>query len=200
MNKKIIIATLVAVVVVVLGWLLFFKKEPMQQPVNQPATTQQQQSVTTSAKTITVALSAQNNSNESGTATLTDADGKTKVTIALTGAPAGITQPAHIHTGTCAVIGAVAYPLTFPVNGKSETVLNVTIDELLKKLPLAINVHKSASEASVYVACGDIANVSTSQNAPSTSQVAPAVDDNRTEGGTFSTPTDKRKGADKPEN
>ena len=104
-----------------------------------------------------VAMSAQNDSGMSGTATLTDMDGSTLVKLELTGAPTGITQPAHIHTGSCAEIGGVVYPLTFPVNGVSETTLNVSLDAILAQLPLALNVHKSAAEANVYVACGDLA-------------------------------------------
>ena len=106
---------------------------------------------------VTVNVSSQNNSGESGTATLTVMEGKTHVTLALIGAPASVTQPAHIHTGSCAAIGGVKYPLTFPVDGTSETMLDISLQQLLSELPLAINVHKSPQEASVYVACGDIA-------------------------------------------
>ena len=109
------------------------------------------------SQSIVVALSAQNSSGMNGTATLTDMDGSTLVELALTGAPAGITQPAHIHTGSCANIGGVVYPLTSPVNGVSETTLGVSLETILAGLPLALNVHKSAAEANVYVACGDLA-------------------------------------------
>src|SRR3989344_5239381 len=109
-----------------------------------------------SSDSIVVALSAQNDSGMSGTATLTATDGSTLVELDLTGAPAGITQPAHIHTGSCATIGGVVYPLTFPVNGISETTLDVSLEAILAQLPLALNVHKSPEEANIYVACGDL--------------------------------------------
>ncbi|HET6263108.1 MAG TPA: hypothetical protein VFG99_12850, partial [Chloroflexia bacterium] len=48
-----------------------------------------------------------------------------------------------------------AYPLSSVVNGKSETEVAVSMDELSKG-EYAINIHKSATEASVYVACGDL--------------------------------------------
>lgn len=195
MSKKAIISTLVALAVIAVGLFLYFKKTPTQQPTDQPATTTEQSTTNSQSKTIAVAMLPQNNSGESGIATLKDINGKTSVVLTLSGAPTGVTQPAHIHTGSCATIGGVAYPLTFPVNGSSETILNVSLDELLKKLPLAINVHKSGSEANVYFACGDITNSpATSQSTPT-----PSVNTNRTDGGAFSTPTDKRKGADKPE-
>jgi len=112
--------------------------------------------VTTMPEKVTVILASQNNSGESGTATLEETAGKVKVTLNLTGAPAGVTQPAHIHTGTCANIGGVLYPLTFPVDGVSETTLNVTLAQLKEQMPLALNVHKSQAEASVYYSCGDL--------------------------------------------
>lgn len=210
MDKKIIIAIIIAVLVIGAGAALFMRKSP---PPTQPNPTPTSQSnrtmptVTTPeptvtqaqpAKTIVVPLATQNNSGQSGTATLMDVNGKTKVTINISGAPADIVQPAHIHTGSCATIGGVKYPLTFPVNGKSETTLDVSIDSLLSQLPLAINIHKSASEASIFVACGDIVNPNTAtQNAPVTNSAS--VEDNNSGAGQFSTPTDNRKGADKPE-
>lgn len=106
---------------------------------------------------LTVSLAAQNNSGESGTAQLTDmGGGKTRVVLALTGAPDGVAQPVHIHEGTCTTLNATPkYPLTNLANGKSETVVDVSMSELLSK-PYAINAHKSAQEVSVYVTCGNI--------------------------------------------
>jgi hypothetical protein len=102
-------------------------------------------------------LSAQNNSGETGTATLTkQSDTQTKVVLSVTGAPAGASQPVHIHKGTCAKLDPKpAYPLSPLVNGKSETVVNASIDELSKG-GYAVNGHKSAQEVSTYVFCGDL--------------------------------------------
>ena len=66
------------------------------------------------------------------------------------------TYPAHIHVGACPTPGAVAYPLTAIVGGLSETVLSTSTKGLIAGLPLAINVHKSPTELSTYVACGDL--------------------------------------------
>lgn len=101
-------------------------------------------------------LSEQNESSQSGVATLIQRDGKVVVTLNLTGAPTAVPQPAHIHVGTCPDVGAVAYPLTNVVNGVSETTLEVTMADLAAKQPFGINVHKSVPEASVYVSCGDL--------------------------------------------
>ena len=107
------------------------------------------------SEAVTVELKALNNSGESGKATLTVMDGKTKVVIDLTGAPEGVAQPAHIHQGTCEKLGAPAYPLEAVKNGKSGTTVDAKLGDLTAG-GFAINVHKSEKEISTYVACGDI--------------------------------------------
>ena len=108
-------------------------------------------------KPVTVNISAQNASGESGTATLTPQGDKTQVVIKLTGAPPEATQqPAHIHDGTCAKIDAKPrIPLQNVVGGNSTTTLDMKLSEIMSKGG-AINVHKSAAEAKTYVACGDM--------------------------------------------
>jgi len=105
-------------------------------------------------------FSAQNNSGVSGTAILEeDDDGNIEVALKLKNSILGIlspAQPAHIHFGSCSNIGGVKYPLNSVVNGKSETVLNVSLTDLKTQLPLAINVHKSAAESNIYIACTDL--------------------------------------------
>lgn len=96
-------------------------------------------------------------SGQTGTMTLTATkDGKTKVVLALTGGKFTEAQPAHIHEGSCPTPGAVKYPLTNVVNGKSETTLAVTLEDLLAMPTLAVNVHKSAAEVKTYTSCGDL--------------------------------------------
>lgn len=155
MNRNLLIGVGVVVVLVV-GYLLFSNMQ--QTPTPQPTTTTTQETASPSAtpSEISVTLSEQNTSGESGTATLMEVDGKVKVTLKLTGAPSGVVQPAHIHVGACPDVGAVKYPLTSPVDGMSETTLDVTLAQLKSELPLGINVHKSAAEAKVYVSCGDL--------------------------------------------
>ncbi len=113
---------------------------------------------TAAAATITIPIDSQNGSGISGSATLTDLpNGQTRVDITVTGFQGGTPSPAHIHMGTCATLNpAILYPLTDVVSGKSTTVVNVTTAALLAQ-PHAINIHKSAQEATVYVACGTIA-------------------------------------------
>lgn len=107
-------------------------------------------------KAVTINLASQNNSGESGTATLTPEGTATRVQIKLSGAPAGVAQPAHIHEGTCRNLDPKPkYGLSNVVDGSSRTTVPVELSALLKG-NYAINVHKSASELSTYVSCGDI--------------------------------------------
>jgi hypothetical protein len=106
---------------------------------------------------VTVQINSQNQSGESGTATLTQQSDGLHVVIALANTPDGVAQPAHIHKGTCDVLNkAPQWPLKPVVDGKSETVLpDVTLADVTGG-KYAINVHKSADDLPAYVACGDI--------------------------------------------
>lgn len=105
---------------------------------------------------MSVTLDAQNNSGESGTATLKEENGQTTVTLALIGFTKDVAQPAHIHVGSCPGVGAVKYPLTDVVNGQSVTTISATLSDLKQQLPLAVNVHKSKAAISTYTSCGQL--------------------------------------------
>lgn len=105
---------------------------------------------------INVPLNAQNGSGQSGMATLTSTgDGKTQVVIALNNASVA-PEPAHLHHGSCARLDPKpAYPLKDVVGGASTTIVPVTL-AALETGNYSINVHQSASNLGVYVACGTI--------------------------------------------
>jgi len=108
-----------------------------------------------SAQETKVKLEAQNNSNETGTATLTPAGDSTKVVLDVKGAEG--TQPTHIHKGTCSKLDPKpAFPLSPVVNGKSETTVKASVKDLTSG-GYAINGHKSAQDLKTYVFCGNIA-------------------------------------------
>lgn len=110
----------------------------------------------TPVEDVIVGLSAQNNSEQDGVVLISDENGKAVVEIELGAADESVAQPSHVHIGSCAKIGAVKYSLSNVIEGESRTVLPISTAELLQLLPLAVNVHKSATEAGVYVSCGDI--------------------------------------------
>lgn len=118
-------------------------------------------SASAATNSLTVKLAAQNGSGEDGTAVLTQGTDGVTVVVSIPKGPAG-PQPAHIHSGTCANLGGVVYPLTNVANGSSKTtVKGITIDKLLAG-KFAINVHKSTSDLGTYVSCGNIVTASSS--------------------------------------
>ena len=128
---------------------------------------------------VTVPLHAVNGSGQEGVATISAvSDQETRVVIQLAGG-AVMPQPAHIHAGVCSGIDPKpAYPLDDVVNGRSETTLPIPMARIVEGAYFAINVHKSAAEIDVYVACGDIpvTNVSAQAGAPAPARAwAPAV-------------------------
>ena len=125
-----------------------------------PQSTQSQQkgyqTTPQGAEQMNVMLSPQGNSSESGIATLKEINGRATVNLFLTGYAPDVSQPAHIHAGTCPGVGAINYPLNSVVNGRSITLLNVSLAQLMQQLPLVINVHKSNTEISTYTSCGSL--------------------------------------------
>jgi len=108
------------------------------------------------SKSVSVKIGAQNKSGESGSAKLTAEGDQTKVVVSVKGAPKGVSQPMHIHEGSCAKLDPKPkYPLSNLENGKSTTTIPVKLEDL-QHGGMAINVHKSAQDVKTYVACGDI--------------------------------------------
>ena len=104
---------------------------------------------------VTIQLSEQSGSGESGTATLTAEGDKTKVVVDISNGPS-TAQPAHIHEGSCADLNPQPeYALQNVVNGMSTSTVNASLEDL-KDEAYAINVHKSAADLQTYVSCGDI--------------------------------------------
>lgn len=101
------------------------------------------------------ALTEQNESGQNGTAVFTEIGEQVEVAITLSSST-DTPEPAHIHTGRCPVPGGVVYPLNDIVNGSSVTLLDTTLATLMSQGELALNIHKSAAESSVYFSCGNL--------------------------------------------
>lgn len=156
-SKNLVVVGLVVILLIGGVFIVFNRSRPSVEPTPAPTVvTPLPTESPAPKKQVIVSLSADKGSSESGMATMTEEDGKVSVALELIGAPAGVAQPAHIHLGKCPAVGAVKFPLTNVVDGKSMTTIDTTIDDLLGMLPLAINVHKSVPQTSVYVSCGDI--------------------------------------------
>ncbi|MEX0763506.1 MAG: CHRD domain-containing protein [Dehalococcoidia bacterium] len=116
--------------------------------------------------TVSIGLSEQNGSSQPGIATLIPAGDTTWVALSVASGPSGVAQPVHIHSGSCAELGSVDYPLTSVMDGRSVTEVDAAIEMLLTG-GYAVNAHKSGAEIAVYTACGDIPETSV-QEAPVT--------------------------------
>ncbi len=104
---------------------------------------------------VTIQLQGQNGFNQSGTVTFKSISSNTvrvDVNVASLGTAA---QPAHIHLGTCANPGAVKHALTDVAQGKSRTIINASLIDILSG-NLILNIHKSAAEAGAYTSCAPL--------------------------------------------
>jgi Cu/Zn superoxide dismutase len=103
-----------------------------------------------------VRLSPMNRSGESGTATIQASGNGTSVVIRVTGEPAGASQPAHVHVGSCASPGVIRNGLNNVIAGRSSTQLGVPYGSFARG-PLVIVVHQGTGAALAhYVSCGAI--------------------------------------------
>ena len=107
-------------------------------------------------RNVTASLDELNGSGQTGTATLSAVgEDRTRVVVQVSNAP-DEAQPAHIHKGSCDELDPnPAFPLESLENGRSNTVVDASLDDL-QASAYAINVHKSEAEAETYVACGDL--------------------------------------------
>jgi plastocyanin len=122
----------------------------------------------TTGNSITVTLGPGRDGSQPGTAMLTAMGSQTEVDISIAPGAAGVPQPVHIHAGTCDNLGAVVYPLTSIVDGKSMTLVNTSLSSL-ETGNFAINAHLSQAGISTYVSCGTIpASTAAGQTSPAT--------------------------------
>ena len=101
-------------------------------------------------------LNEQNDSGQSGTATLTQIGDDTQVDLDISAGTLESTA-VHIHVGPCDNLGGVVYGLTSfeGGSGTSTTLLEgVSVNDLLKG-NLAINSHNT-EDAGIYTTCGDL--------------------------------------------
>jgi predicted lipoprotein with Yx(FWY)xxD motif len=105
-------------------------------------------------KGVVLKLGPGRDADQAGAAVLLAQDSQTEVDLFIKPLP-GLEQPAHIHEGQCPAPGAVKYPLTNIVDGRSKTVVEVALADLLKG-GYVINAHLSKDQVGKYIACGAI--------------------------------------------
>ncbi len=91
-----------------------------------------------------------------GSAKISEEDKKAKVVINLVGVKSEDDIYMHIHKGRCPNVSEIIYDLNSLINGSSESKLEVSVKELIKRSPLAINIHKNEGKKEVVVSCGNL--------------------------------------------
>ena len=103
----------------------------------------------------TFTLEAIDASGQHGSVSFIDWGDSTAVVISVGVGAAGVGQPVHIHAGACDALGDVAHALTNVVDGRSLTVIDDSISNVMRD-GFAVNLHKSGDEIAIYTACGAI--------------------------------------------
>ena len=97
----------------------------------------------------------------SGVARARVLSGETNVTITLRNATPGGVHPWHLHDGACGAGGGIVgapgsyTPLVIGNDGTASATAKI-MGALSEAKQYSVNVHKSPSEMSTYVACGNI--------------------------------------------
>ena len=111
----------------------------------------------------TFTMSAQNGSGVSGTGKIYKEIGAFKVSITLTGLVPNSSHVSHVHLGTCAAQGAIAYALLEVVAnsaGQATATSTVAEDYGTARTGWYVNVHSgpdlSETEYAPSVSCGDL--------------------------------------------
>jgi len=113
--------------------------------------------------TIKFTMAAQNASGVSGTGEVVKGSGSFTVTIKLTGMPANSSHISHVHTGSCAKNGGVAYALSQVIadaSGAATATSTVPADYSIPAGGWYVNVHHgpdfSAPANGPSISCGDL--------------------------------------------
>jgi hypothetical protein len=108
-------------------------------------------------------MTAQNGSGAAGTGQVVKGTGSFTVTIKLTGMPANSSHISHVHKGSCATPGGVAYALQQVIadsSGAATVVSTVPADYSVPAGGWYVNVHHgpdfSAPANGPSISCGDL--------------------------------------------
>jgi hypothetical protein len=125
--------------------------------INLPTT--QYPTIPISAPEFTVSIHSVGNSGITGTVTFKDIAGTVAILLQFEGLPEDEEHeeiiPAELRHGTCAALGDLAYPMSPPDAGASETDLSINLKEFNTQKPLAVVLYQSLQDHTV-IACGDV--------------------------------------------
>lgn len=132
---------------------------------------------------VTVSMTASGGSGVTGSAVLTPQGSQTQVVVTIQGAPPNGTHVNHIHNGTCAQQGGIAFPLAdLKVDANGRATATSTVNATLASLQGGanyVNAHAGAALPSPGISCGDIpragAAAPAAPAAPAAQPAAPAA-------------------------
>ena len=165
-NRLYLLSSIVTVCLLLGGLFLWLRMASQRSPstaspeatiqINVP--TIQYPTIPPSAPDFTVSMQSVNSSGITGRVTFKDIGGVVAILLHLDGLPGEEDEsitPAEIRHGTCASLGDLAYPMTAPDAGESETDLSINLKQFNTQKPMAVVIYRSPQDHTV-VACGDI--------------------------------------------
>lgn len=110
-----------------------------------------------SAPAFTVPLHSTDPSGMTGTATFKEIAGSVAILLHLDRLPDDeeSIMPVELRFGTCAALGDLAYPMSVPDGGESETDLSIDLKQFDAQKPMAVVLYRSPQDPTM-IACGDI--------------------------------------------
>lgn len=145
-NINLLIGAAVLIFVIILVFLL--KAHILTSPFETPSLKLKSEDV--------IVIKELNKSGVKGTAKVKEEEGRVRVAINLVGVKKEDDIYMHIHKGKCPKVGEILYDLNTLKDKSSETELDISVEQLREKLPLAINIHNLEGESEFVVACGNL--------------------------------------------
>ncbi len=168
-QKRYLLSGIVLLLLLVGSWTLFRWTSP-KVPVAALATatiqinlpTIEYPTIAASAPEFRVTINSLDSSGIAGTATFKDIAGAVAILLKVDGLSTAEEEeseeslvPAELHFGTCADPGELAYPMSTPGAGQSETDLSINLEQFNAQKPMAVILYRSPQDHTA-IACGDV--------------------------------------------
>lgn len=111
-----------------------------------------------SAPAFTMSIHNLGLSRITGTVTFKDIAGNVAILLHIDGPPEENEEsimPVELRYGTCTTPGSLAYSMTAPDAGESETDLSINLKQFNTQKPMAVILYRSAQDYTA-IACGDV--------------------------------------------
>jgi len=168
-QKRNLITAIVLLLLLIGSWTLFRWTNP-KVPVAAVATatiqinlpTIEYPTIPASAPEYTVTINSLESSGVTGSATFKDIAGTVAILLQVDGLSTAEEEeseesivPVELHFGTCAAPGELAYPMTAPDAGESETDLSINLEQFNAQKPMTVILYRSPQDHTP-IACGDV--------------------------------------------